>query len=282
MAYGRKIDRNTGEKAKENEAHVDVVDEIKLVKTPNDDICNCCLQKTALTEDHVPPQGTGNRGRWKYRSYLNYLFSPTFKMQYVENGISYKTVCRDCHAKIGRYDREISDMYSVLKAQLRYRGYPYQPILLRPNAIIRGVLSHFISSKTFHDKSPVDAFFRKIINNSDCPIPPEYHFYVYPFHKQEIRVFGQLAFPQKQEPLTVAVTYAVKIFPLAMLFSSESLPIDTLDDWNKYFNIGVTDEVEITFRTVLPVDDEWPERYLFSFGQFLGKGAVESIIAWPR
>lgn len=281
MPYGRRVKKEKGRKKEFSfEAHTDVVGEIRLEKNPSDDICNACLKKNSLTYDHVPPQGTGNRESWRYQSYLNYVTSPEFKKQYVQNGLAWKTVCRECHDKIGRFDMEISDIYSKIKAQYKYKGRPYMPVTIRPNAIIRGTLMHFLSAKSFHDHCKTDDLFEQLLDDDQYPIPDDTHFYVFPFLQKQIRVFNGIGFPLSEE--LIALVHCVKIYPFAFVFSDKEFPIEGVQDWNKYFKLPVDEDVEINFNPVMPIDDDFPERYIFTGMQLLGRSGVESVIAWPR
>lgn len=280
MAYGRRvISENGRQKEFAFEAHQDVIGEIRLEKNPLDNICNVCLTEQQLTADHVPPQGTGNRDKLRYQSYLNYVTQPDFKKQYSQNGLSWRTVCDECHRKIGRHDPAIADLFSIIKAQYKVRNRPYQPIRIKPSAIIRGTLMHFLSAKTYHSRCVSDDFFAELVNDDTKPIPATSHFYVFPFLQKEIRMFNGLGFPIEDPP--IAMVHCIKIFPLALLWTDQKLPIDTLDDWARYFDEPVDREHDVQFSTIMPVDDNFPERYMFTGMQLLGRSSVESIIAWP-
>lgn len=281
MAYGRRVVGQDGKKTEFSfEAHAEVVGEIRLEKNPSDNICNACQVPQILTFDHVPPQGTGNRMKWRYQSYLNYVTDPSFKKQYTQNGLSWQTVCRICHDKIGRFDIAICDLYSRLKAQYKYKGQPYMPIAVRPSAIIRGTLLHFLSAKSYHKRCVSEDLFANLLDDDNYEIPKDSHFYLFPFMQKQIRVFNGLGLPFDEG--NIAFINCVKIYPLAMLWSDKELPITGLLDWNCWYNEEIEKEVVITFPRVMPAHDEFPERYLFGEGmQFLGRSAIESVIAWP-
>lgn len=281
MAYGRRVVEQNGKKTKFTfGAHVDVVGEIRLEKNPSDNICNACQTEQVLTLDHVPPQGAGNQGKWRYQSYLNHVTDPKFKKQNTQNGLAWQTVCRSCHDKIGRFDTAICDLYTRLKAQYRVKGRPYLPISVRPAAIIRGTLMHFLSAKSYHARCVSDDFFTELLDDDSCSIPNESHFYLFPFMQKQVRVFNGLVLPFNSQ--YIALIHCIKIYPLALLWSDKALPIQGLLDWNCWFNESVDTEVEIEFPAIMPVDDEFPERFLFGAGmQLLGRSAVESVIAWP-
>lgn len=281
MAYGRRVISQDGKKTKFNfEAHTEVVGEIRLEKNPADNICNACLNEEILTLDHVPPQGTGNRKKWLYQSYLNYITFPSFKKQYTQNGLAWQTVCRKCHDKIGRFDTSICDLYSRIKAQIKFKGHPYMPIAVRPSAIIRGTLLHFLSAKTFHQRCVSDDIFANLLDDDSYQLPPDSHFYLFPFLQRQVRVFNGLGLPFLADD--IALIHCIKIYPLALLWSSKKLPVEGLLDWTCWYNEDVNNEIEIIFPATMPLDDEFPERYLFGAGmQILGRNAVESVIAWP-
>jgi hypothetical protein len=281
MAYGRRVIKQEGKKTEFSfEGHADVVGEIRLEKNLADSICNACQSEQILTLDHVPPQGTGNRGKWRYQSYLNHVIDPKFSKQYTQNGLAWQTVCRDCHDKIGRFDTAICDLYSRLKAQYRVKGRPYIPISVRPSAIIRGTLMHFLSAKSYHDRCLSDELFCTLLDDDSASIPVESHFYLFPFMQKQVRVFNGLALPFDTD--NIALVHCVKVYPLAMLWADQAFPIDGLLDWNCWYNESVNAEIDLDFSAVMPVDDEFPERYLFGAGmQLLGRSAVESVIAWP-
>jgi hypothetical protein len=76
---------------------------IVLKKSPEDGICNLCLNKfDSLSEDHVPPRCTGNNGSGKYRSCFPQLQLIIAEETY-SDGITYKTICHECNCKLGKY-----------------------------------------------------------------------------------------------------------------------------------------------------------------------------------
>jgi hypothetical protein len=119
-----------------------------------------------------------------------------------------------------------------------------------------------------------------LLDDDTFEIPKESHFYLFPFMQKQIRVFNGLGLPFEADHF--ALVHCIKIYPLAMLWSDIALPIDGLLDWNCWYNESVETEVDIEFPSIMPVDDEFPERFLFGAGmQLLGRSAVESVIAWP-
>jgi hypothetical protein len=282
MAYGRRVAKQKGKKSEFTfEAHPDVVGEIRLEKNPPDNICNACQTEQVLTLDHVPPQGTGNRRKWQYQSYFNHITNPKFKKQFTQNGLSWQSVCRSCHTKIGRFDTAICDLYSRLKAQYKVKGRPYLPIAVRPAAIIRGTLMHFLSAKSYHTRCVSEDLFANLLDDDSYKLPDKSHFYLFPFMQKQIRVFNGLGLPLDSE--NIVLVHCVKIYPIAMLWSDSALPLEGLYDWNCWYKESVDTEAYIKFPAVMPVDDEFPERYLFGSGmQLLGQSSVESVIAWSR
>ncbi len=141
---------------------------------------------------------------------------------------------------------------------------------------------HFLSTKSYHARTSSEDLFANLLDDDGFEIPKESHFYLFPFMQRQIRVFNGLGLPFNDKK--IALVHCVKIYPLAMLWSDIKLPgDDNLLDWNCWYKERPDLEVEIQFPATMPIDDEFPEQYLFGPGaQLLGRGGVESVIAWPR
>jgi len=115
--FGRKIIGYTpdGKQVYANDLSSEAFGEILLQKDPADGICNICLKEfSALSEEHVPPKCTGNRGRYRFISYLNFMTdSSTKPLGFSQNGIKYRTVCTECNnITLKHCDDAISELFN--------------------------------------------------------------------------------------------------------------------------------------------------------------------------
>lgn len=277
MSYLRRIVRiENGKPIFSNDvSDAPAVGEILLQKTPVDNICNICLNPRNLTEDHVPPQCMGNNLLTHYINYFNYLLTKDIQYKGIsQNGIKYKTICDSCNNdKLKLYDDELNNLYSSFrnasisnKISIRLR--------IKPNKIIRGILGHFLSAKTSHERTASEEIFADAIDNPNSPISAQLGFYIAPYLSDQIRIIRDMLINGAQVSIN-----AIKIKPLAFIVTFPKVSLN-FADWSRYFNCNLEDEYEVEFFGTQECELEYPERYFHPI--IFGKNGAESIIGFPQ
>ncbi|OGU68055.1 MAG: hypothetical protein A3C56_08015 [Ignavibacteria bacterium RIFCSPHIGHO2_02_FULL_56_12] len=275
--FGRKIIGYTpdGKQVYANDLSSEAFGEILLQKDPADGICNICLKEfSALSEEHVPPKCTGNRGRYRFISYLNFMTdSSTKPLGFSQNGIKYRTVCTECNnITLKHCDDAISELFNpFLDDNISQEQFG---VSYRPNLVIRGILGHFLSAKTSHVRSTTEDLFVRALQNMSDPIPEQLGFYVLPYTLPEIRIVRDLLLVVNSSPTLFNV---MKVYPFAFIVTSERV-FAPFPNWHEYFELNPDSYVRLEPLNSNPVRCGWPEN---SGAQVLGLHAAQSVIAFP-
>jgi hypothetical protein len=251
------------------------VGEILLKKTPDDNICNICLKLSKLTGDHVPPQCMGNNLLTHYINYAHYLSKKDVQYKGIsQDGIKYETICSSCNnEKLKFYDDELNNLYSSFR-NVEISNRLSIRLRIKPNKIIRGILGHFLSAKTSHERTDYEDIFADTIDSPNKPINPELGFYVAPYLSEQIRIIRDLLINEAKVSIN-----AIKIKPLAFIVTFPKVSFG-FADWSLYFDSNVNDEYEVNLFGTRECELEYPERYFHP--TLFGRNGAESIIGFPQ
>ncbi len=251
------------------------IKEILLQKQPIDTKCNICLNDGELTDDHVPPKCTGNRGRYHYVSFFNYTFDPNpTDYGICQNGIKYKTVCAKCNnEKLQFYDNAIAELYNNFN-NVEVSNKLIVRLKIRPNGIMRGIMGHLLAAKSTHNRSKIDDLFFEAVNEPNKRISKQLNFYVLPYLYRQIRIIRDQMILVNNKFILLSI---LKIKPFAFVIT-HSEPFFNAMSWNKFFDYSPNEESEIEFfnKTACPLD--FPENIR---PQLFGQSGAESIIGFP-
>jgi len=242
-----------------------------IEKKPQDGICNICLnQFDVLSEDHVPPESTGNHGKLEYR----YYFNTAGKTQFHEftDGIRYKTVCHECNGSLSNFDRCIATFYKQ-SWQVDLNNCDEHSFSIKPNGIIRGVLGHFLSSKSTHNRSVFDDFCIDAWNDITKPLPQTFNFYVKYYPHNDIRVVRDLVLIGR----TPAFTSVMKIKPWAFIVTDQEIYDEHVTRWNDYFAYPWHQKKNVSISVSHACPQDEPEGNV-EIMKILGLLATESVI----
>lgn len=253
------------------------IGEILLRKDPFDSICNICLNTKILTVDHVPPKCTGNRGRFRYISFMNYMANPSASpLGLSQNGIKYQTICEECNTKrLKECDDELALLFRPFVENDSQPIVLGKPTQLRANLAIRGILGHFVAAKTSHLRSSLEELFAQSLLDQDKPIPSELGFYVLPYISSQIRILRDVLLFINEKQVVFNI---VKVYPFAFIITSDRV-FPNLPNWHQYFDVQKSEVVTITPFQTQPVNYDWPENVR---PIMFGKSGSESVIAFPE
>ncbi len=142
----------------------------KFIKPRHDLQCNICKCHKPLSEDHVPPKSCPHPKKIVVQSLISKMIGDSsLKPRQYQNGISYKTICRECNSKLAKFDLALCEIANTIEKFIttsNKTGILFPPITTlscRPNAIIRSLLGHLLSAKTEIDNSLFDEKIRNFV-----------------------------------------------------------------------------------------------------------------------
>lgn len=243
-------------------------------KENNDNICNICnCHYDKLSKDHVPPKCMGNVGAGLY---WNYLQRNGNKSKTYSDGIKFQTICQECNRRLKVFDDSINGLYKTLKYK-KVTSNQSLSVKIKPNSIIRGIFGHFLSAKSFHERSSFDEIFYNSVINKEQDIPPSLQFYVVYYESDEIRIFRDLIVSHPKSDYKPIGLNIMKIKPFAFLISESTFLNGTVMNWTKYFSEAYNKKIEVEINTHIECPNYWPENDN-AFARLFGKVAFESII----
>ena len=186
--------------------------------------CALCRHYSKLTENHVPPESTGNADRWLAQSYLttvtgdsDLIFGRRFN-----GGIRFRTLCADCNNKLG--GREDKALLAFNEQVTKLVESPFQlPPLMRiaakPNLIIRGLLAHSVSANDTGVPSRFDEEARSIFFGKKAMRLSSWNVFYWIYMAKELFLARSLFLASWFPTLVVHEMQILKIYPLAFLFT---------------------------------------------------------------
>ena len=245
-----------------------------IQKENSDNICNICnCHFDKLSKYHVPPKCMGNVGEGNY---WNYLQRNGNEINVYSDGIKFQTICEECNRKLKTFDDAISTLYKNMKYK-KVIGNQNLTLKIKPNAIIRGIFGHFLSAKSFHQRSALDEIFYNSVINKENIISSSLQFYVVYYESDEIRIFRDLIVAHPNSHYKPVVLNIMKIKPFAFLIADSSFLNDTVMNWTKYYSEAYNKKIDVEINTHIGCPNYWPENDRV-FARLHGKAACESII----
>jgi hypothetical protein len=250
-------------------------------KKQKSDVCNLCLQKRRLSYDHVPPEGAAEIGEVEVRSLLDHLTKEQDRPTFIQNGLKYRTLCRDCNTLLGRYDRELIRFSSCIRACVKTNIIIPDRLnfVCKPNAVIRSLAGHLVAAKIQPDSVEFDQEARKLIFDDSLSIPNwNIYYWIFPFTSTSVIRDVMIFFPTLQTPYVF--THLLKYFPLAFMicdsdgFSLSRLTVAKDQDWQH--------ETTLVLDLTQRIGEHWPEAPAEDRAIFMGDAGVRSARVAPR
>jgi hypothetical protein len=228
-------------------------------------LCNICLQPKPLTWDHVPPQGCVNAKGVMITNWLPELTSQKERPLLSQNGVKFRTICRDCNSLMSGGDKALINLSYKVREALESPIKLHRTLTCRTdiNLIMRSIIGHLLATKSGVDESVFDEQARKYVLDHSLPIPEEVHifFWLYPY--KEIRINRDLFLPKVRGPFRmfteeVGCFHVLKFYPFAFLVTNfpdyENMP--SLDAYRK---IPTGQIEEVIFDLAKIPKGTWPE-----------------------
>ena len=166
------------------------------------------------------------------------------------NGLHFKTICRDCNGLIGAWDAALGQLATEAEILVSQRlPFPRTVDLsLRPGAILRSILGHFVAAKLQDDQVPTDQRIREyLLGNSPLYENIKVYCWLYPSVATVVSrdfTFVQTIGAGVPSPGLISV---IKFFPLAFCMVDGRGHLEVADSINfaQFSSIGPDEQCNI-------------------------------------
>lgn len=252
------------------------------IKNKRDKIgnCNICRKVKPLTWDHVPPRGGIEVNNVEVET-LYKIFKVNNKRQKIisQNGIKFRTICKNCNEKLGSsYDKIINkfskDLGLFLKSNLIFPDIIH--IKTKPAQLIRGLLAHSLSILIEYEETLFDEKIRDYVFDESKKLPEDVFifYWVYPYPQT---ILARDIFIPKNDN-EVGHYNLLKSFPIAYLIINLN-EYYNLYELTTYREARINDEIELAVNLKQNYEFDWPEKLSHSQIILLGKSSMSSILS---
>ncbi|MCK4241570.1 MAG: hypothetical protein KAX30_08095 [Candidatus Atribacteria bacterium] len=250
--------------------------------------CNICKKRKHLSWDHIPPKGGIYLSPVEQETVFSQMTVTKINRKYSisQNGVKYRTICRECNEKIGRkFDPALNEFArgigNILKSKLILPSIIYYKI--KPNLLIRAILVHLLAAKVDIDKVRMDEQIRNFIFDDNGNIPEEINvfYWIHPYTNTVIiRDIAMLAIRGKFGG-KVGFFSIFKYFPIAYLVCNLR-EYEGLNELTLYRNSKPQDIIDIPIHLNDIRGPEWPE--IVDDGNMIvgGQSIQSSVSAIPK
>jgi hypothetical protein len=185
--------------------------------------CALCGHYEKLTDDHIPPEGAGNSGRWRGLSYMTTLTGNHEEVgsRRYPSGIRFKTLCANCNNRLGgREDGALINFYD------RVRKIVESPLLLspimripaKPNLIVRSLFAHMTAANEDGRPSLFDDEARAIFHNKRSLRLCSWNLFYWIYLGRDLFLARSLFHTIWSPTVELHEMFVLKMYPLAFLF----------------------------------------------------------------
>ena len=198
-------------------------------KAAADAACNICLVSgKKLTRDHVPPSGAlGGRMAVQVRQPLREQLvdrDPRLPTHIVsKTGVYFTTVCEDCHRKLSTYDDALKQFVENAKRGLKYRSLVFDSVCVeaKPDAVIRSILAHNLTSRFQSSQSVFERQIRSIVKDEDLSAGKTLFLYVWQYSGNDIFMMHDFVVPRSN--LRMPVGSVLSFPPLTFFLACQEI-----------------------------------------------------------
>jgi len=251
-------------------------------------LCNICKKRKHLSWDHIPPKGGIHLSAVEQETVFSHMTLSKNNRKYSisQNGVKYRTICKECNEKIGRmFDPVLNgfarDIGNILKSKLILPSVIY--CKTKPNLLMRAILAHFLAAKADIDKVKTDEQIRNFIFNENANITDEINvfYWVYPYANTVI--IRDIAMPAVRGKLIGKCGFfnIFKYFPIAYLVC-DLKEYESLNELTLYRNSNPQDIIDIPINLKDVRGPEWPESVADGNIIMVGQSMKSSVFAIPK
>ena len=227
-----------------------------------DSICNICKQNKSLSWDHVPPKdGIDLSDMWVQSRSKAYLTDEQPKIAVSQNGLKFRTICRDCNSLLAKYDITFRQLLLDVKMFMNSSLIIPSPIKVTtyPVRIAKCLLGHLLASKTEFCNTMFDQQISEYLLHDNKCIPDgvRIFFWFFPYNCTIIKtdIYELDIFDSSTRFYSV-----IKSFPLAFAIMSDNTYIDNANELIIGKNDDFNTEKQILFKPNVVNDWEYPEK----------------------
>ena len=227
--------------------------------------CALCREYSKLTEEHIPPQSVGNTDEWIAQSYLTKVSAENQEMYHgrqFRGGFRLKTLCGDCNSRLGgREDKALADFFYEVKKLVEAPllvGSSEVKVPAKPNLIFKGLFAHIASANAEGCPCDFDDEAREIFLNKRPLQQSSWNLFYWLYLGNEIAVLRNMYQVTWTPIVNVRPMFILKLFPLAFLFTRESLFMG-FPNVRKFFVQEDDDEGEVPVPVLkCDINPVWP------------------------
>ncbi|MHA1615672.1 MAG: hypothetical protein ACTSYJ_12570 [Candidatus Thorarchaeota archaeon] len=250
-------------------------------------ICNICRSEADLSWDHVPPKGGITLTPIEMKSVFgNMLGNRTAFSPESQNGMKYRTICNQCNASLGKYDRTLNEFaLSIGKCLTSTVALPsVLELNTRPQTLMKAVIGHLLAAKVNIENTEFDRLAQEYVLDPDMKLPDDFHlfYWIYPYSSSVVIREFAMFWPRGtlNEP---AIFQTLKYFPIAYLCCDKP-DYSGLPALSEYRECKLDDNRRIRIELNRIEDSDWPEAPSADDNNhvILGKSASNAIRAKPK
>lgn len=233
---------------------------IKLTRT--DSVCNICKQIKPLTWDHIPPKGGIDLSdMWVQTLTKSVIRKDNPPMKISQNGLKYRTLCRECNSLLGKYDLAFKNLFIDAKVLAETSLLLPFSIKLRtfPIRIAKSLLGHILASKTYSCDSIDDKAIIKYLldDNENLPNNIRIFYWYYPYN---CTIIATDIFELDIDTKTQSHYCVLKSFPLAFAISFDNSFLEDIHELIINPSDNETTEKDLVFNRYIVHPWDFPEK----------------------
>jgi hypothetical protein len=186
--------------------------------------CALCTNYSDLTENHVPPEGIGNSGRWIAGSYMTTVTAnpDMYFGRHFRGGVRFRTLCSDCNNGLGgKEDKALIELYDrvrkLVESPIQFPGVVQ--IAARPNLIVRGLLAHIVSANDSGVPNRFDVEARELFFKKTSLRFSSWNLYYWVYLGETIFLMRSAYLTSWNPSVELSEMHILKIYPLAFVFA---------------------------------------------------------------
>lgn len=220
-------------------------------KRQQNDYCNICGRLSCLTWDHVPPKCITHGKSVIANTAFSGLPQPDAYMKKFQNGIKYRSICRECNnAVLGENDKIYQDFIKGIDEQLRSKlALPRIVVPIKINRLCRAMVGHVLAAQNSYEPDVIpDQKMRQYVQNQSMRLSElKLYAWLYPYNSIVIaRDFVAQGFIHDTHPKGM-VSAVVSVYPLAYMITDQDSDCG-VDDLGRLTTDAIEDEVDVTLH----------------------------------
>jgi hypothetical protein len=250
-----------------------------------DSVCNLCLGRHNLTDDHIPPQCCGNdKAIVARRIYAEELVARQVDAR-SNNGLKWRTLCRPCNGDIvGRWDPALGEFTKQLEAIVSPTLVLPQVVSfsIRGGAVLRSVLGHVLAAKTKSDAVPADSKIREFLRGLG-PLHPNVEVYCWLYPYRPIVVARDFTWVELEGggSASPGLATVIKFFPLAFLIvdanGKGSVDSRFMTALHSYATLDEKSVIDVSVCRSPIIAPGWPERTMGNHVVLGGQTYIDAV-----